>query len=177
MQTLFEKTLLRHTVFHGKMLKLRVDEIELPDGHRSEREVVEHPGAVGIVALDKEGRLILVRQYRYPVEDVLLEIPAGKIDGREEALLCAKRELLEETGWEATDWQKIGDYYSSPGFTNERLHLYRANVTDYRGQMNDGDENIEVETVSVDEAVEMIRQFKIRDGKSIIGILSLKLLY
>ncbi|HZK17824.1 MAG TPA: NUDIX hydrolase [Clostridia bacterium] len=176
MSSMFEKTLLRHTVFLGKILKLRVDDVELPNGHQSEREVVEHPGAVGVVALDKEGKLVLVRQYRYPVEDVLLEIPAGKIDDREEPLLCAKRELLEETGWEAENWEKIGDYYSSPGFTNERLHLYKADVTNYLGQQNDEDEHTEVVVVSVDEAVDMIRQFKIKDGKSIIGILTLKLL-
>src|SRR5665647_1488313 len=121
-----EKTVSSREIFQGKIVKLRVDTVVLPDSRQSTREVVEHAGAVAIVALDENRNIIMVRQYRKPVEEVLLEIPAGTLEANEDPLLCAQRELQEETGFTAEHWQKILAYYSAPGFCNERLHLYLA---------------------------------------------------
>ena len=100
---------------------MRVDTVRLPDGAESTREVVEHAGAVGVVAVDNDNNIIMVRQYRKPVEGVLLEIPAGTMEKGEDPLLCAQRELKEETGFTAEHWKKILSYYSAPGFTDEYL--------------------------------------------------------
>ena len=123
---LTEKTIDTKEIFTGKIVKLRVDTVSLPDGKLSTREVVEHSGAVAVVAMDKDNNIILVRQYRKAVESLLIEIPAGTLEKDEEPLLCAQRELREETGFTAQNWEEILSYYSAPGFSDEKLHLYYA---------------------------------------------------
>lgn len=157
-------------IFQGKILRLRVDTVELPDGREGTREIVDHNGAVAIVALDDAGQLKMVRQYRKAAEKVMLEIPAGTLESGEEPLDCAQRELEEETGLKAKHWEKILSYYSAPGFCNEELHLYLAREL-YHGATNpDEDEFLELAEVPLAEAYEMIFQGQICDGKSIIGI-------
>jgi ADP-ribose pyrophosphatase len=114
------------TVFSGKIIDVRVDEITIPGGGTASREVVEHPGAVVVAALDGEGRLFLVRQYRHPIRRELLELPAGTLEPGEEPLEAAKRELREEAGLEARLWISLSSFFSSPGFANERLHPFLA---------------------------------------------------
>lgn len=167
---LTEKTLETREIFSGRIIKVRVDTVCLPDGQESTREVVEHAGAVAVVALDGDNNIIMVRQYRKPVEMVLTEIPAGTMEKDEDPLLCAKRELREETGFSADHWYKILSYYSAPGFTDECLHLYLATgLTD--GEIDlDEDEFVETVHLPLKEAWRMIFAGKIVDGKSIIGI-------
>ena len=157
-------------IFKGKILRLRVDTVELPDGREGTREIVDHNGAVAIVALDDNGKLKMVRQYRKAAEIIMLEIPAGTLETGEDPLDCAQRELEEETGLKAKHWEKILSYYSAPGFCNEELHLYLAQGL-YPGETNpDEDEFLEQVDVTLYEAYDMIFQGQINDGKSIIGI-------
>jgi ADP-ribose pyrophosphatase len=167
---LTEKTIDTREIFSGRIIKVRVDTVSLPDGQQSTREVVEHAGAVAVIALDNDNNIIMVRQYRKPVEMVLMEIPAGTMEKDEDPLLCAQRELREETGFSADRWERILSYYSAPGFTDEYLHLYLA--TGLTGGEIDLDEDEFVETVSIPlkEAWRMIFAGEIADGKSIIGI-------
>jgi ADP-ribose pyrophosphatase len=113
-------------VYQGKIVSLRVDEIMLPWGGSATREVVEHPGAVVIAALDDAGQVYLVEQYRHPVKRNLLELPAGGLEPDEEPLACAQRELREEVGLQANEWTHLGTFFSSPGFANERLYAFAA---------------------------------------------------
>lgn len=167
-----EKQLGSEYVFRGKILKVRVDTVRLPDGHTGIREVVEYAGAVAIVALDDNGQVVLVRQYRYPVGEVLLEIPAGKLEADEDPLECARRELLEETGYVARDWRLLYSYYSTPGFTSERMHLFLARGLEKKQASTDADEFVEVEIMPLDRALGLITEGTICDGKSLVGLLS-----
>lgn len=165
-----EKTIKSQDIFSGRIVKLKVDTVILPDGRESTREIIEHAGAVAIIALDKEGQIIMVRQYRKPVEQVLLEIPAGTMEEGEEPLLCAQRELREETGYSAGSWQKILSYYSAPGFTDELLHLYLATDLSDGETQPDEDEFVETAVLPLEQAYQLIFDGQIVDGKSIIGI-------
>ncbi|MDD4802683.1 MAG: NUDIX hydrolase [Syntrophomonas sp.] len=165
-----EKTLQTQEIFSGRIIKVRVDTVSLPNGRQSTREVVEHAGAVAVVAVDDDHNIIMVRQYRKPVERVLLEIPAGTMEKDEEPLLCAQRELREETGFTAHFWEKILSYYSAPGFTDEYLHLYLARGLSKGATDPDQDEFVETVCLPLQEAGNMIYGGEIIDGKSIIGI-------
>ncbi len=167
---LTEKTLETREIFSGRIIKVRVDTVSLPDGQQSTREVVEHAGAVAVVTLDNDNNIIMVRQYRKPVEMVLMEIPAGTMEKDEDPLMCAQRELREETGYSADHWDKILSYYSAPGFSDEYLHLYLATgLTE--GEIDlDEDEYVETVHLPLKEAWRMIFTGEIVDGKSIIGI-------
>ena len=167
---LIEETLESKPIYNGKILKLRVDKVRLPDGGTSTREIVEHNGAVAMVALDSENNIVLVRQYRKALGKVTLEIPAGTLEDNEDPLDCAKRELREEGKKEAVHWEKILDYYSAPGFCNEQLHLYLAHGLSECSGDTDEDEFLETVVLSLQEAYRYIFEGKIIDGKSIIGI-------
>jgi len=132
------------TVYSGRLISLRVDEITLPRGGTAFREVVDHPGAVVVVALDHEDQVYLVRQYRHPVGRDLLELPAGALEAGEHPLHAAKRELREEVGLEAGSWAALGSFFSSPGFANERLHTYLARELAPVPRDPDDDEDITV---------------------------------
>jgi len=167
---LCENTIDTKEIFLGRIIKVRVDTVRLPDGGHSTREVVEHAGAVAVVAVDNDNNIIMVRQYRKPVERVLFEIPAGTMEQGEDPLVCAQRELREETGFTALHWEKILSYYSAPGFTDEHLHLYlAAGLTGGEIEL-DEDEFVETIRLPLPEAYRMIFEGKICDGKSIIGI-------
>ncbi len=167
---LFEKTLQSQEIFRGRILNLRVDRVVLPDGNESTREIVEHSGAVAIVAIDENKDIWLVKQYRKAVEEVLMEIPAGTLEKGEDPLECAQRELAEETGLQARNWQRILSYYSAPGFVTEKLHLFLA--ADFiEGNNNlDRDEFLYTVKMPLDKAYDAIFSGDIKDGKSIIGI-------
>ncbi|ABR48674.1 NUDIX hydrolase [Alkaliphilus metalliredigens QYMF] len=170
--TMEEKTMKTERVYEGKIINLRVDTVELPDKKYSKREIVEHSGAVGIIALTDSGNIVLVKQFRKPVEDSLLEIPAGKIEKDEEADACALRELEEETGYRTSNMQKLISFYTTPGFSNEVIHLYLALDLDKGIATPDEDEYIEVVELSIQDALEMIELGEIKDAKTIIGILT-----
>jgi ADP-ribose pyrophosphatase len=167
---LTEKTISSQEIFNGRIIKVKVDTVTIPDGRQSTREIVDHRGAVAIVAVYEDGSVCMVKQYRKPVEKVLLEIPAGTMEDNEDPFECAKRELAEETGLRAKHWEKILFYYSAPGFTNELLYLYMATGLTSGNTNLDSDEFIEVEKIPLKKAYDMIFDGTIIDGKSIIGI-------
>ncbi|WP_273484535.1 NUDIX hydrolase [Desulforamulus ruminis] len=167
-----EKTLSSKMIYQGKILNLRVDQVLLPNNKEGTREVVEFSGAVAIVAITEDKKVLLVSQYRYPVGEVLLEIPAGKMDSQESPEACARRELKEETGYSAALMQKIAEFYTTPGFTTELMHVYLARDLTGGEQSPDEDEFVRVESFTLEEAIQMILQGKIRDGKSITGLLA-----
>lgn len=163
---LIEKTLSREYIFKGKIINLRVDQAELPDGSVAAREVFEHPGGVCIAALTEEDELLFVRQYRYPYEEIIPEIPAGKRDPGEDPLVTGKRELKEETGYTAKRYLSLGRFYPSPGYLDEVIYMYLA--TDLQpGEMSlDNDEFLTVEKIPLTKAVDMIMNDEITDGKT-----------
>lgn len=173
---LIEKTIASEDVFQGRVIKVRVDTVLLPDGNTARREVVEHPGAVVILALNEGDEIIMVRQYRHATGEVLLELPAGKRDPGESPLVCAKRELEEETGYSAQEWQVLFSFYTSPGFCNELLHFVVARGLVKGDSHPDGEEFLEVLQVPVEEARRMVAAGEIKDAKTILGILALPLL-
>jgi ADP-ribose pyrophosphatase len=172
MSDLKEKTISSKRIYNGRIINLRVDTVTLPNGKTGKREVVEYAGAVAVVPVNEKGELLLVRQYRYAVGQILLEIPAGKIETGEDYAVCAGRELLEETGYEAGDLKHLISFYSTPGFTNEQIHLFLATDLNLKKQNLDEDEFIDVETVTLKQALEMIWSGKICDAKSVAGILT-----
>lgn len=155
------------------MIRLRVDTVALPNGDTATREVIEHPGAVAVIALTGGGELLMVRQYRHATGEVLLEIPAGKRDPGESPLACAQRELEEETGYRAKQWRLLFSYYTTPGFSDELLYIIQASDLEKGEAHTDEEEFIEVVTVPVPEALDMVYRGEIRDAKTIIGILAL----
>ena len=167
---LVERQLRSTTVYSGSVLRLRVDDVELPSGRRSRREVVEHPGGVAVVAVDRDSSVILVRQFRYPVRSALWEIPAGKLEPGEDPLRCAARELEEETGYRAGVLEEVVPFYTSPGFCDEVLHLFFARSLEPGDERPDEDEVIQTRRVSRAELDDMIARGEIRDGKTLLGL-------
>lgn len=154
-------------IYSGVVLKLTRDQIQLEDGQEYVREVVGHPGAVVMIPQDTDGRLLLVRQYRYPIGTELLEFPAGTLDPNEPPDECAKRELAEEVGKGAREWTDLGILYPCPGFCTEKQYLYLARDLFTQKLEGDPDENITVEALTVDEVEEAIANGGIVDAKSI----------
>lgn len=160
----------RESVFHGRLLDVYVDRIELADGTETTREVVTHPGAAAIVPILADDSIILVRQYRHAVSDDLWEIPAGKIDPGEDPLSCARRELREETGYVAKTWTELATFYTTPGFSNERITLFRA--TGLRAIEGFLPGEIDAcRPFSRTELGEMIAAGCLDDGKTLVGLL------
>jgi len=146
-----------------------VDRIELPSGRRTDREVVHHPGAAAVVPFVSDSEVLLVRQYRHPVRTQLWEIPAGKLEPGEGALACARRELREETGLVADDWTEVGAFFTSPGFSDERITLFFAAALRPIGR-SIGDEIVEHQAFTLDEVERMIDAGEITDAKTILAI-------
>ena len=165
-----ERKLSSEIKFDGKLIKVTYDIADV-NGKEAWREVVHHPGASAVVAIDKDNRIIMEKQFRYALNDYLLEIPAGKLDAGEDPLVCAKRELEEETGIIASEWISLGTIATSPGFCNEVIHLYVAKGLS-KGEIHwDEDEYVEVERYTFDELLQRIKEEKIKDSKSLSALL------
>lgn len=171
-----EKVLKSDYIYRGKIISLRRDTVELPNGRQSSREIVEHSGGVCIAPLTDEGDLLFVRQFRAPYRRVLLELPAGKITPGEEPLACGKRELLEETGATAREYQPLGKMFPSVGYTDEIIYMYAARGLTFGRQQPDEDEFLSLERIPLDEAVRMVLRDEIEDAKTQIAILKLRML-
>ncbi|MBR5152183.1 MAG: NUDIX hydrolase [Clostridia bacterium] len=169
-----EKTVSSQEIYQGKIVTLKVDKVTLPDGKQAERELVLHPGGVGVVAVDEDGSVILVRQFRKPLEDAIYEIPAGKLDKGEDHRLCGIRELAEETGYRAEEFVYLGYIYPSPGFTDEVTHIYLATGLSQGECHPDEDEYLDVVRMPFEDAVTMVMENKINDAKTVAGILKAK---
>jgi ADP-ribose pyrophosphatase len=166
-----EIALAETSIYSGRVVNLVVADVQLPNGMQSKRELVRHPGAVAIVALDEVNQVLLVRQYRFAAGRVMLEIPAGTLEPGEDPYLCAERELQEETGYRPGRMLAIGGIYVAPGYTTEFIHLFVArDLTESRLDMDD-DEFISAERVPLTEALAMIERGDIIDGKSIAGLM------
>lgn len=169
---LTEKFLESKVVFSGVIIRLEHWQVELPNGDRAVREVACHPGASAVVALDDEGQVILVRQHRIAVGRITLEVPAGKLDSADEdPLLCAQRELSEETGLTAENWRKLTCMETTPGFCNERIHLYLATGLKQGDCHPDEDEFVDVTRMPLKEAVAKVMAGEIRDGKTALALM------
>jgi len=165
---LLEKKIEGERVYEGKILDLEVDRVQLPNGTETLREVVRHKGAVVVLPLHEDRRVELVRQYRYPTETVVLELPAGKLDPGEEPVECAGRELAEETGWKLVEIHELGSFFTTPGFTDEVLHAFIATPLEPAPDVaQDPDEAIEIVTMTVEEALAACRDGTIRDSKTL----------
>lgn len=162
------------TIYDGKIIRVERDMARLPDGSEAVREVVRHPGGVGVVAVDREGFVYMVRQYRYPFSKITMEIPAGKLDKGEDPFLAGKRELMEETGLSAGHMEKLGSFYASPGFCDEEIFVYLATDLTQGTANPDEDEFIACERIPLEKLIEMIEGGEIKDGKTVIGLLMAK---
>lgn len=171
MNNLKEKKVKSELVYNGNLLKVNRDEAILPDGSVSGREWIAHPGASAVIPLTEDGEVILVHQYRYPLQRVTVEIPAGKLDPEEEPLVCAKRELREETGMTALNFKYIGAFATTPAFTDEIIYLYLATGLVPGPDSTDPDEFIEVEKRPVANLLKSIEDGEIQDAKTIIALL------
>jgi ADP-ribose pyrophosphatase len=176
-----ENTLATTTEFSGRLLTLRMDTVELPDGGRATREVVEHPGAVALVPLTSDGEVVLVYQWRHPAGRLSLEIPAGTLEPGEPPEECARRELVEETGYYPGELERLVDFHVSPGYSDEIIHLFLASELQVQGDSSfpqaaaawvpDPDEKLQAVTRTLQEAVELCLAGEIFDAKTIAGIL------
>lgn len=167
---LHEEKLSTERVFDGALLKVWRDRVRLPDGGESVREYVRHPGAVVVVAQLPDGSLLFERQFRYPLGRAFLELPAGKIDAGEDILVCARRELREETGYEATDWQYVGVMHPCIGYSDERIEIFLARGLSHVGHAWDEGEFLEVLHMPIDAAEAAIRAGEITDAKTITAL-------
>jgi ADP-ribose pyrophosphatase len=161
-------------VFDGTLLKVRRDRVRLPDGSEGTREYIRHPGAVAIVPLFDDGRLLLERQFRYPHGREFIEVPAGKVDPGEPHLETAKRELLEETGYAAKEWQRIGVIHTAIAYTDEAIEIFLAQKLEKRERKLDQGEFIDTVIIGFDEAIAMIRDGRITDAKTVTALLWVK---
>jgi ADP-ribose pyrophosphatase len=168
---LSEETLGSEDVFRGRLLHIRSDRVRLPNGKESVREVVMHPGAVMVIAVLDNGKLLFERQYRHPLGRVFLELPAGKIDAGEHILDTARRELREETGYKAKAWRHLGTMHPCIGYSDERIEIFFASGLSYIGHERDHEEFLEVIELSLADALAAVRDGEISDGKTVTGLL------
>lgn len=165
-----EKTLNSQTVYDGKIIKVLKDDVEISDGHKSFREVVKHSGGVVILAINK-GKVLFVKQFRYPMKEVLLELPAGKLEYGEDPFKAAQRELEEETGYCADNWTDLGFVYTSPGYSDEKLYLYKAENLHFTQCHPDEGEILEPIEIKIDDAINMINKGEINDAKTLCAFM------
>ena len=171
---LIEKTLTSDVVYDGKIITVYNDKVEISTGKSSYREVVEHSGGVVILAVHKKDnieKILMVKQFRYPLKQALLELPAGKLEKNEDPFEAAKRELTEETGYIAQNWEDLGYIYTSPGYSNEKLYLYKATNLEYVGDCPDEGEILIEYEFSTDEIKKMIQNGDITDAKTICAFM------
>ena len=171
-EDLLEKKIRSEAIYDGVLLHVKRDTVVLPNGNEAVREWVRHPGAAAVLPVFEDGTVLLVRQYRYPVDRVTLEIPAGKLDSpSEEPLACAVRELSEETGYAAASYEKLTTIGTTVGFSNEYIHIYAARGLQAGEQHTDDDEFIHVVKMPLEEAVQRVESGEIFDAKSVTAIL------
>ena len=173
---LTEKMLSCQPIYEGRVIKVHVDTVELPDGNTSTREIVNHPGGVGILALDQEGNVLTVTQYRYAYQKPVLEIPAGKLERGEDPYQAALRELREETGAITGQLTPLGEVYPSPGFSDEIIRLYLARDLTWGETHPDEDEFLDVRRIPFSALLDQVLSGAIRDAKTCIAVLKAKLL-
>ncbi|HEU0189003.1 MAG TPA: NUDIX hydrolase [Gallionella sp.] len=161
-------------MYEGNFIQVRKDNVRLPDGRMSTREYITHPGAVAVLAMLDNGNLVMERQFRYAPQREFIELPAGKIDNNENILLCAQRELLEETGYVASEWIHLTTVWSCIGYADERMEYFIARGLTYQGRNLDDGEFLEVFELSLPEAIEWIRLGKINESKTIVGLFLLE---
>ncbi|AGE64009.1 ADP-ribose pyrophosphatase [Bacillus subtilis XF-1] len=177
MKSLEEKTIAKEQIFSGKVIDLYVEDVELPNGKASKREIVKHPGAVAVLAVTDEGKIIMVKQFRKPLERMIVEIPAGKLEKGEEPEYTALRELEEETGYTAKKLTKITAFYTSPGFADEIVHVFLAeelSVLEEKREL-DEDEFVEVMEVTLEDALKLVESREVYDAKTAYAIQYLQL--
>ena len=169
-----EKTVDEKNIFIGKIIEVDLQTVEMPNGRKAKREIVKHPGGVGILAFKDENTILLVEQYRKPIETSILEIPAGKIEKGEEPRKCGIRELEEETGYKSNKFEFMGKIVSSPGFCNEYIYIYKAEDL-YKGRNDIGDEDefINVHEINTEKVKQMIKKGEIIDAKTICAFMYL----
>ena len=160
----------RQIIHHGKVFTLVRENVTLENGTTTDVEFIEHPGATAIIPFLDDTRIVLLKQYRHALKKFIWEIPAGTLDPQEEIIGCAKRELIEETGYSAGQWHRIGEITPVPGYSDERIHIYLATELQPAEQHLDEDEVIQVQEVEFLKALEMIGDGEIQDAKSIAGL-------
>ena len=164
-----EKTISSESIYDGKIIKVRVEQVELDDGSTAMRELIAHPGGVGVIAVDENNEVFMVTQYRIAANSMMMEIPAGKLEYGEDP-----RELIEETGYKASEFTHLGEYYATPGYCEEKLNIYLARGLEFVGQHLDEGEFLNVKKYSLDTLYEMVMDNKIHDAKTAIAILKAK---
>src|SRR5699024_9638879 len=171
-----EKTISTNQIFKGNIISLQVDDVRLPNGKTSEREIVKHLVAVAIIPVTKDGNIIFVEQYRKPLERTLIEIPAGKIEPNEDKKNTALRELEEETGYTTSKLTYVTSFYTSPGFADEMIHLYYTEDVEPLEQEVEGDEDefVELRMLSLEEAEQVMHEEESYDAKTMYALLYLK---
>ncbi|PAV29561.1 ADP-ribose pyrophosphatase [Virgibacillus profundi] len=170
-----EKTIKSEKIYNGKMIQLQVDDVTLPNGKTAKRELIKHPGAVAVIPITKDNKIVFVEQFRKPLEKSIIEIPAGKLEEGEEPEVTAIRELEEETGYTASSLSFVSSFYTSPGFADELMYIY---ITDQLEKMEnpvagDDDEFIEILELTLDEAKQYLEEERIHDAKTNYAILYL----
>lgn len=171
-----EQTISSTPIFEGKVIKLQVDDVTLPDGNTSKREIVKHPGAVAVIAITKDKKIVFVEQYRKALEKHLVEIPAGKLEVGEKPETTAKRELEEETGYTTNHLRLLTSFYTSPGFADELVHLYITDKIELLQETKETDEDefVEIIELTMEEAEELVKEQRIHDAKTAYAILYLQ---
>ena len=169
-----EKTIATREIHKGRIIDVREDTVIMPDGSTALRELVAHHGGVGVIAVTEDRDVFMVSQYRIAARCMMLEIPAGKLEKGESHSECGKRELLEETGCTCTEYIYLGAYYATPGYCEEKLHLYLARNLTYKGQHLDEGEFLNVHKMKLDKLYEMVMNNEIIDAKTAIAILKAK---
>lgn len=178
MTHLEEKTIKTEEIFKGKIIRLQLEEVELPNGKKANREIVKHPGAVAVIPITSENKIVMVEQYRKALNRTIIEIPAGKLELGEEPVVTARRELEEETGYECESLEWLISFYTSPGFADEIIHLYVAkNLKKGNGNAHlDEDEFVHIMEVTLEEALQLIKEQKIFDAKTAYAVQYLQLI-
>ncbi|QTD42227.1 NUDIX hydrolase [Sporosarcina sp. Te-1] len=173
---LFEKTISSKSIYEGKVISLRLEDVELPDGQIAKRELIKHPGAVAILPITEEGKIVFVQQFRKALERTLVEIPAGKIEPEENKKHTAIRELEEETGYRANQFEFIQSFATSPGFADEVIHLYLAKQLEKvdHPALGDEDEFIDILECTIQEAEQLVADGRVFDAKTLYAILYAK---
>ena len=168
---LTETELTSESVFQGHLLHVKRDTVRLNNGLETGREYIVHPGAVMVIAVLDDGRLVMERQFRYPPRRAFIELPAGKIDPNEDILITGQRELLEETGYTAKEWHYVAELHPCIGYSNEVIHIYLAKGLTAGAHQLDQDESLEVFLMSLEDAMQGIQNGDITDGKTIVALL------